>query len=544
MTSFPTPKFSTNASGWGPTKEPERFANVPYAAFRKSDRIGKVADFPSAAQGYNQYDRNRRRRGQESNETFDYRYDERDASTFNLVDTSKTKKTQRLANGRRNRYDKQSWRHDRDRDLRNEARKKQATQANSTRNRRYLKLMQAKRNSQRRKKWDNDAPEEIASVNVEATWKVVESFEFHKFEKLNKIPPTAEDICFCGHVEYYADQYDRVNTKKPVPLKLIEDREFYFETTLRDPVIENLTVDENVGGKVFATDAILATIMCASRSRLSWDIVCTRVGDMLFLDKREDSDFDFFTVNETSWEPPTDKDIDSINSRSKLSLEATTINQNFTQQILSGKKKEFDEPNPFFDEEEEDSVPASVGYRYRKFNLGKTPIVCRTELHGVMVRKGVEQYHTSFALNEWNSKLAGTTAWRGSLDRQSAAALANELKNNAFKIGKWTAASLLSGADQMKIGFVSRRNLNDPYKHEILGTKSYSPTKFAQQINLSRRNMWGVLEKVIEVLLKQDAGKYLLLKEPSKPCVRLYSLPEGTFSDDESSDEEESSGED
>ena len=97
MTSFPTPKFSTNATGWGPTKEPERFANVPYAAFRKSDKVGKVADFPSALQGYNQYDRYRKRRGQESNETFDYRYDQRDASSFSLVDTSKTKKTQRLA---------------------------------------------------------------------------------------------------------------------------------------------------------------------------------------------------------------------------------------------------------------------------------------------------------------------------------------------------------------------------------------------------------------------------------------------------------------
>merc|ERR1711871_1537638 len=136
---------------------------------RKSDRIGKVADFPSAAQGYRQYDRSRRRHGQESNETFDYRYDERDANSFNLVDTSKTKKTQRLANGRHNRYEKQGWRHLRDRDLRNEERKKQATQANSTRNRRYLKLMQAKRNSQRRKRRDNDAPEEVASVDVEAS---------------------------------------------------------------------------------------------------------------------------------------------------------------------------------------------------------------------------------------------------------------------------------------------------------------------------------------------------------------------------------------
>jgi translation initiation factor 3 subunit D len=34
--------------------------------------------------------------------------------------------------------------------------------------------------------------------------------------------------------------------------------------------------------------------------------------------------------------------------------------------------------------------------------------------------------------------------------------LAAELKNNSFKLAKWTAQSLLAGASQMKIGFVSR----------------------------------------------------------------------------------------
>ena len=91
----------------------------------------------------------------------------------------------------------------------------------------------------------------------------------------------------------------------------------------------------------------------------------------------------------------------------------------------------------------------------------------------------------------------------------------------------------------MKVGFVSRKSTRDPYKHEVLGTKYYQPAKFAQQINLSVRNMWGVLDNVIEVLMKQDDGKYLLLKDPSKKLCRLYSLPEGTFSDDESDEEDD-----
>ena len=39
-------------------------------------------------------------------------------------------------------------------------------------------------------------------------------------------------------------------------------------------------------GNVFATDLILATLMAATRSVNSWDIIAYRVGDKLFFDKR------------------------------------------------------------------------------------------------------------------------------------------------------------------------------------------------------------------------------------------------------------------
>ena len=44
-------------------------------------------------------------------------------------------------------------------------------------------------------------------------------------------------------------------------------------------------------GNVFATDAILATLMSCTRSVYSWDIVVQRVGSKLFFDKRDNSDF-------------------------------------------------------------------------------------------------------------------------------------------------------------------------------------------------------------------------------------------------------------
>jgi len=86
-------------------------------------------------------------------------------------------------------------------------------------------------------------------------------------------------------------------------------------------------------GNVFATDAIIATLMCCTRSSYSWDIIVQRVGKKLFFDKRDDSEFDLLTVSETAIEPPQD-DPGSINAPRNLALEATFINHNFSQQVL------------------------------------------------------------------------------------------------------------------------------------------------------------------------------------------------------------------
>lgn len=106
-------------------------------------------------------------------------------------------------------------------------------------------------------------------------------------------------------------------------------------------------------GNVYATDAILACLMCCTRSNYSWDIVIEKVGDKLFFDKRDNTEFgkifvhvfffffayilnfilDLLTVNETAVEPPSEE-ANSLNSPRNLALEATFINHNFSQQVL------------------------------------------------------------------------------------------------------------------------------------------------------------------------------------------------------------------
>jgi len=137
-----------------------------------------------------------------------------------------------------------------------------------------------------------------------------------------------------------------------------------------------------------------------------------------------------------------------------------------------------------------------------------------------------------------NTPSTNAINWREKIDSQRGAVIATEIKNNSCKLAKWTAQSLLAGADQMKIGFVSRVAKNNAYEHAILATQFSRPKDFAAQITLSEGNMWGIIKMLIDLFQKQPEGKYVLMREPNRPAVRLYSVPPGTFEDDDEDDEE------
>ncbi len=86
---FQVPLVHFNSSGWGPTTLPEKYVNLPYAPFGKSDRLGKAADF-TATPGQVRW-RRRDREPTEVNEEFQYKYDVDEDESFNLVDTVKSK---------------------------------------------------------------------------------------------------------------------------------------------------------------------------------------------------------------------------------------------------------------------------------------------------------------------------------------------------------------------------------------------------------------------------------------------------------------------
>jgi len=384
------------------------------------------------------------------------------------------------------------------------------------------------------KKWNygqqNNRQTRDSSVEIRSEWKVVESFTFQQLNKMSTDIEEAGDVVTCGTLEFYDKTFDKITTKTEVPLEKF-NRQFNNVTTTNDPVIQEVAKSQ---GNVFATDSILAFLMTCTRSIYSWDIIIRRVGSKLFFDWRDSSQFELMTVNETAHEPP--QETGDINSASNLMEEATEVNKNFSQQVLStGDKIVFQKPNPFPSQSSDEIAP--VGYRYRKWKIGENiTLIARCELDAVTKTKDENTYILIRALNEFDPKVSGID-WRQKLDTQRGTVLATELKNNSFKLARWTAQAILGGADQIKLGYVSRINPRDNHSHVILGVHPYKPRDFAAQINLTEKNAWGILKLIIDHAMKLPEGKYILLRDPNKPIIRLYEVPEDAF--DENAEEEQ-----
>jgi len=277
--------------------------------------------------------------------------------------------------------------------------------------------------------------------------------------------------------------------------------------------------------------------MASPRSVNSWDILIHKDGENIYLDKRPMSRIDFVSVNENAMEPiSTDKD--NVNFADNLATEATLINHNFAQQLLgvaAGAEKTpphvFDAPNPFLASLHKGQEPASIAFRYRRWRLpGGVTLVARCSLNGFVEKKDGEPcFILSKALNEFDSKLQGNVDWRQKLEIQTGAVLAAEMKNNAHKLARWVSEAALSGANELRVGFVSRVNPRVAGKHSILMSKTYSPTTFADSVNVDRRKLWGTLAQIIVNIKKLEDGHYVMLRDPQKNILHFHSIPADAF---------------
>jgi translation initiation factor 3 subunit D len=340
-----------NPDGWGPINGEKilKFGNVPYLHFDKKDKISRPADFVSQNVGSSQqaYSRSAayiRRRVAEDGMGGDYfaRHEANEEKSFQLVDnTSKGQQRHKHTGAKRQTQNKQQNR---------QGGASAGNKGGNTGNRGdFPSNFSAAKNKMdgfrnkfgssgyRGGRRNDRKVDRVSSVAVGGDWEIVEEFDLAQLLKLVANPPAAEDLLWCGFVDQYDDNYDKLTTRTSRGLRRCENKLFYDVTSSDDPILEKLAVDGL--GDVIATDSIIAHLMAAPRSIYSWDILVQKVNGIIFLDKRENSAIDYLTVSETALEAPNNES-DEINHPDKLALEATLINQNFSQQIVLNDSSE------------------------------------------------------------------------------------------------------------------------------------------------------------------------------------------------------------
>jgi translation initiation factor 3 subunit D len=50
---------------------------------------------------------------------------------------------------------------------------------------------------------------------------------------------------------------------------------------------------------------------------------------------------------------------------------------------------------------------------------------------------------------------------------------------------------------------------------------------------LNLNNGWAIVRTIVDMILRMDEGKYVLVKDPNKSLLRLYSVPMQTFEEDD-----------
>ena len=577
---FVAPQCVDDEDGWGPSKKgygkedgETGVEAIIYSPFLKTDKFGRAADWTTSGGKYNKneqrYQRERELRhqrdfgggaqskqgGQQGDEqqptsSFAFSENKEEEGTFSLVDTSKGGFQHKKFGGHQRRFQPGGGRgFGRGRDAQDQSGVLGDQGIGAERER----ARQMRKQSKKQQQWStwgfNKNKSQVsydASVEIKPTWNVVEQIQLSSLakvtEKITTPTDTPETLKEFGSLKTYDKTVDRITPKTERALKrLTQVSRLNGATASKDPVMvelgkENTSKNPNKV-TVMTTDTTLASIMCATRSVFGWDVVITKNANTITFDKRPRGVVDSHMVSETAQESVSD-DKDNINGVQKLAEEATLMSAAYSAQVAS------EEPEVVLGEERKvpvEDAPSGVAYRYRKWQLNeKRDAIVRTEVNGVSESRGQNALLCARALLEYDSKVSQTVDWRAKIETQRGAVIATELKNNSNKLAKWTCCAILAGAELLKLGFVSRVHPKDPHAHSILNTQTFKPKDFASQINLNNDNMWGALGFILDIVEKQVDGTYILVKDPNKPQLRMYKVPDDylTYQFENQADEE------
>ncbi|OLY81172.1 Eukaryotic translation initiation factor 3 subunit D [Smittium mucronatum] len=568
---FQLPKILDQPTSWGPpdSLSTADFNDIPYAPFSKFDKIGKAADWAAdqPRDGQDQRGRQRARQtrdqnfqayGSNASSAFAYQQAEEDAS-FSLVDNRSAaakKASLYKATGQKQKFTRGADKTGR--------RGMQRLGGNFVPNKGGNRFNQGQGGNFRKRFGYNDYKRmqgtRFASIEVAKDWVLDQDLDFVRLNKLSFEVPNSKDFGTYGSVPTFNSRFERTVSMKN-PVVLTKKSSIRYDVTASEDPIFNQLANENKA-TVFVTDVVLSALMASTRSVYPWEIIINRVGDKLFLDKRSGGSLDFFTVNENAAEPPlesAEKD-NNINSASFLAVEAVEINSRILTQVVNPNERiSCENPNPFNEAETEtDGAEDNGCYKYRLFNMNarvsedqqmdvdeETDENCimavRTQMDAVL-DGNIEKPVMVRALNQFDIRAVGAGGaldWNTKLDSQRGAVVATELKNNAAKLGKWAFQATLADINSLKIGFVTRENIKNSQNHNLLGVANFKPTELIRQMGYNINKSWGIVKAMIDLCMKLDEGKYILVRDPSKPVIKLYSIPSTTvFNEDDGENEE------
>jgi len=407
------------------------------------------------------------------------------------------------------------------------------------------------------------------SIVPDSSWTLIQDFNKYTLEKFTfdnkKIRVSTKGIY--GNIYPINDSFEEeVSPYNPKALKDYSDYKFYGNTNTQLDKI--LTGDSNAD--IYITDKILSVIMTCIYTAHPWHLKITKMGQKIFFEKMDNSEIDLVTVNESD-NTSTIYDDSNINSYRNLNIEATLINEFFKEQILNideEKKLPDTQPNPLKEEDDEDDKVEHLGYVYKVWNLDGLNVFVRSQVHAYAPVENEEKTEESedksdsdeededkdkdsdvkkeekknyefiniFAMNEYDKNYYLTKE-----SNLGANIIKKELKNNYLKLVKWGILSYLGGAKTIKIGCVTRKNVNDKNNHLISTTYNLGLDDLLQLTNFNKDIAWGIFKEIIsQVQNHKENGSFILMKTfgetSSKSLLKLFKVPDSYFKEEEEED--------
>lgn len=360
------------------------------------------------------------------------------------------------------------------------------------------------------------------SIDVQPSWK-------HKYDwwlpdmkdweiDMTNVYCSPIEKLIVGKVFFLKKSYEQININKPKKLQYTNNRDEFHLPSIKDEFLKKYESEADV----FLTSDVMAVLMCCHRSRLSFDVIVKKKNKKIWFYLRDDSALFSPQVHEGNAHLYV-KNSSIEKNVQKLNIEAKLMSNSFMEQVLDKNKL----PKKMDEKKEPNSNPnLSNVYVYKSWKFPNYCILCRCKFDAIDCKgKRVKICSTT----QQNPKQFKQLSWQRYLDSKFGEIKTTDVNNNLFCYSRWGIESIISGCKSILLGWLARQLDLSPNSHCILKCQRVSVKEFANNTCfLKPSNCWEVLNYILTELLNKELedGKYVILRDPNKACLRLYQVKE------------------